>query len=110
MQSTHHLGIRGVFTDNVAKLRTAADIRFEADSCRLMKELAESGIGYAILPFAYFRHEYAAGRLRYCPIVNPKLMLPTVLSHRTNNRSTMNRVGGMVLETITGMMNDLYKA
>jgi LysR family transcriptional regulator, nitrogen assimilation regulatory protein len=107
---THHLGIRGVFTDAVAKLRTAADIRFEADSCRLMKELAESGIGYAILPFAYFRHEYAAGRLRYCPIVKPKLLLPTVLSHRINNRSTMNRVEGMVLETITGMMNDLYKA
>jgi DNA-binding transcriptional LysR family regulator len=106
---THHLGIRGVFTDSVAKLRTAADIRFEADSCRLMKELAESGIGYAILPFAYFRHEYAAGRLRYCPIVEPKLLLPTVLSHRTNNRSTMNRVEGMVLETISGMMNDLYK-
>jgi DNA-binding transcriptional LysR family regulator len=107
---THHLGIRGVLTDTLTKLRICADIRFEADSCRLMKELTESGIGYAILPFAYFRPEYEAGRLRYCPIVQPKLTLPTVLSHRINNRSTLNRVEGLVLDTITGMMNDLYKA
>jgi LysR family nitrogen assimilation transcriptional regulator len=107
---THHLGIRGVLTDALAKLRESADIRFEADSCRLMRELAESGLGYAILPLAYFRREYEAGKLRYCPIVNPKLTLPTVLSHRINNRSTLNRVEGMVLDTITGMMKDLCEA
>jgi DNA-binding transcriptional LysR family regulator len=107
---THHLGIRGVLTDSLAKLRIPADIRFEADSPRLMKELAESSLGYAILPLMYFRSEFAAGRLRYCPIIKPTLTLPTFLSYRTNNRSTMNRVEGMVMETITGMMNGLCKA
>jgi LysR family transcriptional regulator, nitrogen assimilation regulatory protein len=107
---THHLGIRGVFNDTVTKLRAVANIRFEADACRLIKELAESGIGYGILPLAYFRREYEAGQLRYCGIVSPKLTLPTFLSHRTNNRSTLNRVEGMVLDTITGMLKDLCMA
>ena len=107
---THHLGIRGVFNDTVTKLRAVANIRFEADSCRLIKELAESGIGYGILPLGYFRREYQAGQLRYCGIVSPKLTLPTFLSHRTNNRSTLNRVEGMVLDTITGMLKDLCMA
>jgi LysR family nitrogen assimilation transcriptional regulator len=107
---THHLGIRGVFDDTATKLRAVANIRFEADACRLIKELAESGIGYGILPLAYFRREYEAGQLRYCGIVSPKLTLPTFLSHRTNNRSTLNRVEGMMLDTITGMLKDLCMA
>ena len=107
---THHLGIRGVFNDTVAKSRAAANITLEADSCKLTKELIESGLGYAILPFAYFRREYEQGRLRYCPIVKPTLTLPTVLSYRTNDRSTLNRVEGLVLETIAGMANDLARA
>jgi DNA-binding transcriptional LysR family regulator len=107
---THHLGIRGVFTDCVTRLRTVANIRFEADSCRLTKELIEAGVGYGILPLAYFRHEYDAGKLRYCGIVSPRLMLPTFLSHRTNSRSTASTVEGMVMDTITDMMTDLCKA
>jgi DNA-binding transcriptional LysR family regulator len=104
---THHLGIRGVFNDVATKRRVTGDIRFEADSCKLIKELVESGMGYAILPLAYFRHEYQRGKLQYCAIVNPTLTLPTFLSHRTNHRSTLNRIEGIVIETITDMMKDL---
>jgi len=52
-----------------------------------MKELAESGIGYAILPFAYFRHEYAAGRLAIAHCQS-KIDAARSFSHRINTRST----------------------
>jgi DNA-binding transcriptional LysR family regulator len=107
---THHLGIRGVFNDGAAKRRVTGDVRFEADSCKLIKELVENGMGYAILPLAYFRHEYQQGTLQYCAIVNPTLTLPTFLSYRTNHRSTMNRIEAIVIETITDMMKDLCNA
>ena len=107
---THHLGIRGVFNDAATRRRITADVRFEADSCKLIKELVESGMGYAILPLSYFRQAYQQGKLKYCSIVSPTLTLPVFLSYRTNHRSTMNRIEGIVIETITDMMNDLCKA
>jgi LysR family transcriptional regulator, nitrogen assimilation regulatory protein len=104
---THHLGIRGVFNDALAKLRANADIRFEADSCKLIKELVATGMGYALLPLSYFRREYEAGMLQYSPIIKPLLRLPTFLSYRTSNRATTNTVEGVVIDTITRMMQEL---
>ncbi len=107
---THHLGIRGVFNDAVAKSRATADIRFEADSCKLIKELVTSGLGYALLPFSYFRQEHVAGTLRYAPIIKPALRLPTFLSQRTGNRGTTDRVEGLLIDTITRMMQEVRAA
>jgi LysR family transcriptional regulator, nitrogen assimilation regulatory protein len=104
---THHLGIRGIFNDAVAKLRANADIRFEADSCKLVKELVGTGMGYSLLPLSYFRREYEAGTLRYAPIIKPSLRLSTFLSYRTSNRATTDRVEGLVMEAITRMMHQL---
>jgi DNA-binding transcriptional LysR family regulator len=102
---THHLGIRGLFNDAVSKLRIGTDIRFEADSCRLIKDLVAGGMGYTILPLTYFRDEYRQGSLRYCPIVTPKLMLTTYLSYRTNHRATVNSVEAKVIDTISRMVS-----
>jgi LysR family transcriptional regulator, nitrogen assimilation regulatory protein len=104
---THHLGIRGVFNDALAKLRANADIRLEADSCKLIKELVVSGLGYAILPFSFFRKEYEAGSLGYSPIIKPALRLPLVLSYRTSDRASTNRVEGLVIDTLTRMLREL---
>ena len=104
---SHHLGIRGVLNDALAKLQTPADIRLEADSPRLIKELVESGMGYAILPLAYFRPEYQAGKLQYCSIVNPTLTLSIFLAYRTNDRDTTNRIEGKMIEAITCLMTEL---
>jgi len=104
---THHLGIRGIFNDALTRLRASAEIRFEADSCDLIKELVAKGMGYALLPLSYFRQEYATGLLRYCPIVKPALKLPTFLSYRTSSRATGNRVEGLVIDTITRMIHEL---
>ena len=104
---THHLGIRGVLNDAVAKLRIAADIRFEADSCKLIKELVEAGMGYAMLPLSYFLTEYQQGKLRYCPIVDPDMAFTTFLSYRKNHRTTMNSVEAMVIEAIVRVMTEV---
>jgi LysR family nitrogen assimilation transcriptional regulator len=104
---THHLGIRGVFNDALAKARASADIRFEADSCKLIKELVAGDMGYSILPLCYFRQECEAGTLRYAPIVRPFLSLPTFLSYRSSGRATTNRVEGVVIDMITRMMHEL---
>jgi DNA-binding transcriptional LysR family regulator len=105
----HHLGIRALFNDTLSKLRINAEIRFEADSARLIKELVASGMGYAILPLSYFRQEFENGTLRYSPIIKPLLRLPTFLSYRTSSRATTNRVEGIVIDTLTRMMHELRR-
>jgi LysR family nitrogen assimilation transcriptional regulator len=106
---THHLGIRGVFNDALAKLRATADVRFEADSCKLVKELVATGMGYALLPFSYFRREHETGTLRYSPIIKPSLRLPIFLSYRTSTRATTDRVEGLVMDMITRMLQELRR-
>jgi LysR family transcriptional regulator, nitrogen assimilation regulatory protein len=81
---SHHLGIRGVLNDAAARSSTTLNIRFEADSSRLTKDLVADGIGYAILPLHYFKNEFAAGKLRYSAITKPTLTLKTVICVRSN--------------------------
>src|SRR5882757_2999954 len=76
---SHHLGIRGVLNDAAARSSTTLNIRFEADSSRLIKDLVADGIGYAILPLHYFRKEFTDGKLRYSPLTKPTLTLQTVI-------------------------------
>jgi DNA-binding transcriptional LysR family regulator len=104
---THHLGIRGLFNDALTRSRGNADVRFEADSAKLIKELVTAGLGYSLLPFSYFRREYEAGTLRYSPITRPFLSLPTFLAYRTSSRTPTDRVEGLVIDTITRMMHQL---
>lgn len=106
---THHLGIRGVVNDELAKQRLSADIRFEADSSRLLKDLVAAGMGYAILPLSYCREEHRAGTLQCMPLVKPTLLLSTFLSYRTSHRATTNRVEGLVIQTITRLMRSLHE-
>lgn len=84
---SHHLGIRSVLNTAAIKVRKALNICFEADSARLMKELVENGMGYAILPRSYFRSEHLDGRLKCWQIINPTLSLTTFLSRRNYNQS-----------------------
>jgi LysR family nitrogen assimilation transcriptional regulator len=104
---THHLGVRGILNDMLARLRLNANIRFEADSCRLIKELVGTGLGYAILPLAYFRQEHARSAIRYAPIVKPTLALPVILSYRTGSRVAANRVEGIVISAISRITQEL---
>ena len=83
---SHHLGIRGVINDAIARRPGKPDIRFEADSSRLLKELVESGMGYTLLPERYFQREVAEGRLRRWELVDTPLHLDILLASRTNTQ------------------------
>ena len=107
---SHHLGIRSVLNDAVVKSRTTLNIRLEADSTRLTKELVASGIGYGMMPFSYFRNEYGEGKLSYAPIVGPTLTLSLFLSSRRHNRAAGDRIEGVIIENILSVMADLDKA
>jgi DNA-binding transcriptional LysR family regulator len=103
---SHHLGIRGVLNDAAARSSTTLNIRFEADSSRLTKDLVADGIGYAILPLHYFKNEFAAGKLRYSPITKPTLTLKTVICVRSNVQDipgVVSKVRDFILEVAPSM-------
>ena len=103
---SHHLGIRGVLNDAAARSSTTLNIRFEADSSRLTKDLVADGIGYAILPLHYFKDEFAAGKLRYSAITKPTLTLKTVICVRSNVQDipgVVSKVRDFILEAAPAM-------
>ncbi|HEX4376206.1 MAG TPA: LysR family transcriptional regulator [Steroidobacteraceae bacterium] len=104
---THHLGVRGILNDVLARPRRSVDVRFEADSCRLIKELVVGGMGYAILPLAFFRQEHASGAIRYAPITRPALSLPVILSTRSGERFVGNRVEGIVITAVSRVVQEI---
>lgn len=94
---SHHLGIRSTLNE-AAAVAGALNIRFQADSPRLIKELVLSGKGYGILPMFCFKEEYSQGKLLCCPIVNPSLSLTLLLSSRKNSQT--NRLSRHNLEQV----------
>lgn len=77
---SHPHGLRIVADQAAAKARVRLEVRFQADSFVLMKELVESGLGYAILPLSAFSREAAAGRLLHARIVDPVVTRQLVLA------------------------------
>jgi DNA-binding transcriptional LysR family regulator len=103
---SHHMGIRGVLNDAAARSSTTLNIRFEADSSRLAKDLVADGIGYAILPLHYFKNEFAAGKLRYSAITKPTLTLKTVICVRSNVqdiKGVVSKVRDFIIEAVPAM-------
>lgn len=85
---SHPHGLRIVADNAAAKARTPIDVRFQADSFVLMKELVESGLGYTLLPLSAFSRESKAGRLRHGPIEKPKVTRQLVLAMQPGNATT----------------------
>lgn len=85
-------GLRLVVETAVAKAKATLDVRFEADSFRVLKDLVENGLGYTALPLSSIFRELKEGRLSYAPLVRPKVMRQLILatppdinpSHATN--------------------------
>lgn len=85
---SHPHGLRVVVDNAAAKARVSIDVRFQADSFVLMKELVESGLGYTCLPLSAFSREAEAGRLRHAPLENPKVTRQLVLATQPGNVAT----------------------
>jgi LysR family transcriptional regulator, nitrogen assimilation regulatory protein len=106
---SHHLGLRAVINDAAMWAQAKLNIRMEADSSRLTKDLLTGGLGYAILPTCYCKQELESGRLQTWPIIDPALTLDIVIASRKNSQITGPRVRALedlisriALEFLTG--------
>ena len=106
---SHHLGLRAVINDAAMWAQAKPNIRMEADSARLMRDLLKSGMGYTILPACYIGDETANGRLRTWPLDDPALSMDIVLASRRNSQIAGPRaraiealISLVVLEVLAG--------
>jgi DNA-binding transcriptional LysR family regulator len=78
-------GMRHIVENAAAKLRVKLDVRFEGDSYSILRELAASGVGCAVVPLSTVLHEQRQGRLNtsYAPIVRPKLTKQLILARNS---------------------------
>lgn len=103
---SHPHGLRIVADNAAAKARTRLDVRFQADSFVLMKELVESGLGYTLLPLSAFSREAAAGRLRHARIVDPVVTRQLVLAMQPGKSVTRagHVLGALVRHEIAALV------
>ena len=72
-------GLRLVVEAAARKAGVALNVRYEADSFLVLKELVEFGLGYTVLPLSSMSKEIDAGNLRYAPIGHPPIVRQLVL-------------------------------
>lgn len=97
---SHHLGIRAVINDAAQRSGLRLNIQMEADSTRLIKELVQSDIGYALLPDRYVFEAVAAGQLRGWLLSEAGLELDILFSSRKASQNA-GRQFVSVVEFIT---------
>ncbi len=93
---SHHLGIRAAINDAAHRSGLSLDIQMEADSTRLIKELVQSGIGYALLPERYVMEAVSAGDLRGWALGGPVLALDILFSSRKASQSAGGQFASVV--------------
>lgn len=79
---SHPHGLRVLADNAAAKAGLRLDVSLQADSFVLMKELVESGLGYAMLPLSSISRDVEAGRLQWVPIQRPTVRRHLVLATR----------------------------
>jgi LysR family nitrogen assimilation transcriptional regulator len=72
-------GLRVLLEGAASKAKAKLDVRFEADSFRVLKDLVEKGLGYTALPLSAISLEAKQGRLRYAPLNQPKVTRELIL-------------------------------
>lgn len=83
LPSSHH-GLRQAI-DRAAKAASLPiNVRIQADSYQLMKELVQSGLGYTLLPHGAFRREAKDGRLTFAKIRRPTVLRQLAVASRPN--------------------------
>lgn len=106
---SHHLGLRAVVNNAALWAQAKLNLRLEADSSRLMKDLLLSDIGYSIAPACYCQEEIATGRLQAWPITDPGLSIDIVVASRKTSQLTGPRIRA-IEELITQIALELLGA
>ncbi len=73
-------GLRAIVDAGAARARVTLNLRHEADSFLVLKDLVECGLGFAILPRSAIRREEAEGRMTVAPLIRPTLRRHVVLA------------------------------
>jgi LysR family transcriptional regulator, nitrogen assimilation regulatory protein len=93
-------GLRAVVDNAAYKSKTALNIRFEADSFLVLKDLVQEGLGFTILPTSAFKKYQLGSDFQIAPLVRPKVIRHIVMATRTDhvpNRATV-AVGKLLLD------------
>lgn len=73
-------GLRAVVEAAAAKARVALDVRYEADSFAVLKELVEAGLGLSLIPRSSIAREVRDGRLAIASLHRPKVRREVALA------------------------------
>jgi DNA-binding transcriptional LysR family regulator len=72
-------GLRLLVEGAAVKAKVKLAVRFEADSFRVLTDLVEKGLGYTALPLSAISRERTARRLKFAPLIQPKVTRQLVL-------------------------------
>ncbi|MEN5084781.1 LysR substrate-binding domain-containing protein [Bosea sp. TWI1241] len=100
-------GLRMVVETAAAKAGITLEVKYEADSFRVLKELVAEGLGHTVLPLSAFYREQEEGLYRISRLVKPRIARHLVMalpSNRTDTRATA-AVHGMVLDEIRSLVD-----
>jgi LysR family transcriptional regulator, nitrogen assimilation regulatory protein len=101
-------GLRAVVDNAAYKSKTALNIRFEADSFLVLKDLVQEGLGYTILPTSAFKKQQLASDFRIAPLIRPKVIRHIVMATRTDyvpSRATI-AVGKLLLDETRSLVKN----
>ncbi len=101
-------GLRAVVDSAAHKTKTRLNIRFEADSFLVLKDLVEAGLGYTILPASAIKREQIDSRFRIAPIIRPKVLRHVVMAVRPDK--VINQATDAVTKLVTDEIRALVKA
>jgi len=75
-------GLRAVVDNAAYKSKISLNIRFEADSFLVLKDLVQEGLGYTILPTSAFKKEQLKSNFCIAPLIRPKVIRHIVMATR----------------------------
>jgi LysR family transcriptional regulator, nitrogen assimilation regulatory protein len=105
---SHPHGLRLVVENAAARARAKLKVCFEADSFRVLKDLVENGLGYTALPFSSIFREEREGRLRFAPLVKPKVTRQLILAMPPD--STPSRATKVLVQLVREEIASLVRA
>jgi DNA-binding transcriptional LysR family regulator len=101
-------GLRAVVDNAAYKSKTTLNIRFEADSFLVLKDLVQEGLGYTILPTSAFKKHQLGTDFRIAPLVRPKVIRHIVMATRPDH--VPNRANLAVEKLLLGEVRELVKS
>jgi len=84
-------GLRMVVEAAAHRAKSKLEVRFEADSFRVLVDLVEQGLGYTALPLSAISREVEQGRLLIAPLNQPKVTRNLILGIPDSTTSQATR-------------------